>query len=97
MEGGPTFTQLYTLYENVHLIRKKEMKFEASLHGVKLKFKESSEDNTFKDKSGVAQQLPMFGDPSVYEGMTQEQREFETQRMMGLHKDWAHGRKDLKE
>jgi len=97
MEGGPTFTQLYALYENIQKIKKKEMKFEASLHGVKLKFKESDENNTFKDKSGVSQKLPLFGDPSQYEHMTQEERELETQRMMGLHKDWSQGRKDLKE
>ena len=33
--------------------------------------------------------VPMFGDPSEYENMSKEEKEEETKRMMGLHKQWS--------
>jgi len=63
------------------------MKFMMHLHGFSLKDEESiltDEPSQPKKPSGF-----MFQDPSMYENMTQEEREAETKRMMSMHKQWA--------
>lgn len=47
-------------------------------------------NQSVEDNKGV----PVFGDPSQYEHMTQEQREELTKKMMNKHKQWA-GKKSL--
>lgn len=64
------------------------MRFMMHIHGFHLKEDTEqpilAEQNQPKKSSGF-----MFQDPSMYEDMTQEEREVETKRMMGMHKQWA--------
>ena len=65
------------------------MRFEAILHGAKLKDEETS---TFTDpQSGkeVVEEGPLFKDPKEYEHMSDEEKKIETQRLMGFTKGWA--------
>jgi len=59
------------------------------IHGFTLKDDDVSdqpESQPKKISSGF-----MFKAPSEYAGMTPEERERETKRMMGMHKQWAAG------
>jgi len=63
------------------------MKFEAVLHGAKFEeesvFTESSTGAKVTSKGG------WFKDPEFYEHMTVEEKQKETDRLMGLTKQWA--------
>lgn len=84
MQGGLTFFQLEGLYHNIQIIKLREFKIQASLHGAEIKGERST-----KEMAQEHENVPLFRDPSEYEAMTQEDRDKETQRMMGLHKRWS--------
>lgn len=66
------------------------MKFMAAIHGVGL----DDENGSIPGKASASDDAMMFKDPSYYDSMTQAEKEKETQRMMGLHKQWAAGTHD---
>lgn len=51
----------------------------AAIHGAELKGEPDSQ----------SEEVPLFGDVSSYEGMSMEDREELTQKMMGKHKAWV--------
>jgi len=63
------------------------MEFQAKIHGIEVK--ESSNHSSPVENSN---QVPMFKDPSEYEGISQTEKENLTKQMMGKHKDWNKNR-----
>ena len=61
------------------------MEFKAKIHGIEVK-------ESHNHSSPVENQVPMFGDPSKYEGMSQTEKENLTKQMMRKHKDWNKNR-----
>lgn len=59
------------------------LRFQAAIHGAKLK---EAPQEASKTGDGV---VPLFGDPEDYDSMPQEEREELTKKMMGKHKVWA--------
>ena len=84
LEGGPTFEQLEGLYELIQRAKIREIKFQASIHGAEFKT-DSVEQHTQAENPKV----PLFRDPDEYEGLSEEEKESETKRMMGLHQSWS--------
>jgi len=80
------------LYEHTQKREAATMRFNAMLHGLKIDDDDDEEEGailtdqprTMKKQSGF-----QFGDPEEYAKMTPEDRKKETERMMGLHKQWA--------
>lgn len=70
------------------------MKFMMNIHGIGLK---DEGQPILTDQPSQPKNIQssgfMFKDPSEYTGMTQEEKEAETMRMMGAHKRWASGTK----
>jgi len=63
------------------------MRFMMHMHGFTLNEDAEIEPKPKKQSGGF-----MFQDPSMYEDMTREEKEAETKRMMGMHKQWATGK-----
>lgn len=61
---------------------KDNLLFMAKIHGAKI-------ENRTQSNSSSEGPIPSFGDPSKYEGMSQEEKEKITQQMMHTHKAWA--------
>jgi len=83
LQGGLPLFQLEGLYEHLQHIKFRDYKIQASLHGVEIK------DSGRKEKAKEDPKVPLFRDPSEYDRMSAEQKDLETQRMMGLHKRWS--------
>ena len=80
------------MYEETQKREELQMKFMAAIHGINLDEQNesliapaSSEIAGTKKQSGGF----MFKAPGAYSNMTQEEKERETQRMKGMHKQWA--------
>jgi hypothetical protein len=71
------------LYEYKLKEDEENIRFQAAIHGAKLK---DTPQKVSKTEDGA---VPLFGDPKDYESMSREKREELTQRMMGKHKVWA--------
>lgn len=65
-----------------------EDRFIAAVHGVDLD-KELGNDIPQNIPSKTTQNNFIFGDPSEYEKLSDDERNAKTQKMMDLHKDWA--------
>jgi hypothetical protein len=84
LEGGLTHDQMVGLYEHKLKEDEEHLRFQAAIHGAKLK--ETGRPTT---KNNLGKAVPMFGDPKDYESLSQEEREEMTDKMMGKHKIWA--------
>ena len=84
MHGGLTYGQIVGLYEYKLKEDEEDIRFQAAIHGAKLK-----EFGQTSPKNNLNKAVPMFGDPKDYESLSQEEREEMTQKMMGKHKIWA--------
>jgi len=99
-EGGLAFEQLESLYDYAMKFENEDKKFQAKIHGIDVD-KESKKGTTnhHDNHSHSATQenvkedqqspLPVFGDPSKYSNMSQEERDRLTERMMSKHKQWV--------
>lgn len=85
LEGGLTTSQVDGLYENIQEAKRLEFEIQAKLHGCEIGDSSSSSSG----KQAEHPNVPMFGDLNNYEHMSTEEREAETQRMMGKHKRWS--------
>jgi hypothetical protein len=72
------------LYEYKLKEDEEHLRFQAAIHGAKLK-----STGRISDKGNLEKAVPMFGDPKEYETLSQEKREEMTEKMMGKHKIWA--------
>lgn len=64
------------------------------MHGVDIKDDKGSKSSKGSEDSSVSNEhvdpeVPLFGDPSEYEHMSEEERESLTQKMMGKHKTFV--------
>ena len=79
-----TYDQIVGLYEYKLKEDEEHLRFQAAIHGAKLK-----ETGQVSAKDNLEKAVPMFGDPKDYELLSQEEREEMTKKMMGKHKIWA--------
>jgi hypothetical protein len=79
-----TYNQIVGLYEYYLKEEEAALRFQAAIHGAKIK--ETGPPTT---KDNLDKSVPMFGDPKDYESLSQEEREEMTAKMMGKHKLWA--------
>lgn len=82
---------MQVLYKHLKEREEFKMRFDAKLHGAKF---EDEKVSTFIDpQSGekVVVDGVLFKDPKEYENMSNEEKEKETQKLMGLTKRWAKG------
>ena len=86
IEGGLTIQQVQALYETYCKRIHEEREFLAAIHGIDTKGGDKKKD---ADQIEQKQGLPLFRDPSEYEGMTQEEKNKITQEMMGKHRGWV--------
>ena len=99
-EGGLTFGQIFHLYDKLIEDKKNEMEakhhefeFHASIHGAKMKKQPSRSNEPLQQPKN--QELPIFQSPEAYAKMTEEERAKATEKMMGMHKQWAGQNKHL--
>jgi len=77
------------LYEHTQKREAATMRFNAMIHGLKIDDDET-EDAILTDQPRKTKQSGFqFGDPEEYAKMTPEAQKRETEKMMGLHKQWA--------
>ena len=62
-----------------------DIKIQANLHGIDTESDVSEKPQTQEKEPSV----PMFGDPSQYEKMSEEERNSQTEKMMSRHKSWV--------
>ena len=77
------------LYE--HYLKEEEttLRFQAAIHGAKLKEGVTQKQEQEPKRENLDQEFPLFGDPNDYDSMTQEERVKLTEKMMGKHRVWA--------
>ena len=85
LQGGLTYNQIIGLYEYKLKEDEEHLRFQAAIHGAKLK----ETGRAFSSEDNLNATVPMFGDPKEYESLSQEEREEMTKKMMGKHKLWA--------
>lgn len=83
-EGGITIKQFNALFEQLQKIEYDKFKIQAKMQGIEFK-----DDKNGAGMTDVDPAVPLFKDPSEYEGMTEEERESLTQKMMGKHKSFV--------
>ena len=88
-EGGLTVSQVDGLFAMIQKAKKVEFEIQARLHGCEIEGDSSSSNSPSVRQPAEHPNVPMFGDPSKYEHMSEDERETETQRMMGKHKLWS--------
>lgn len=89
-EGGLTYFQIETLFENAMRIKNQEYKIIGAFHGIS--FDDEKAVSSAELPEGVSDPRKfVFGDPNSYEKLGQEEREKLTQEMMGNHKQWSSG------
>lgn len=76
-----TLQQVKTLFININKVKTQEYEYLALLHGADIKGK--------GQESQSSDGMPLFGDPSSYENMSDEEKEALTQKMMVNYKSWA--------
>jgi hypothetical protein len=74
------------LYEYKLKEDEEHLRFQAAIHGAKLK---EAGQSFAPSGDNLKRPVPMFGDPKDYESLSQEEREEMTEKMMGKHKMWA--------
>ena len=79
-----TYDQIVGLYEYKLKEDEEHLRFQAAIHGAKLK--ETGRDSV---KDNLEKTVPMFRDPKEYESLSKEEQEEMTKKMMGKHKIWA--------
>lgn len=84
MQGGLTYNQIVGLYEYYLKEEEASIRFQAAIHGTKLK-----ETKQPSAEGNLEKSVPMFGDPKDFDSLSQEEREEMTEKMMGKHKVWA--------
>lgn len=85
-DGGLTILQIHTLYDHITKRRLEDLKFQCRIHGIDPDANQSPSRKS--SQSEANSNVPLFGDPSQYEHMSQEERDALTARMMGAHKHW---------
>ena len=85
MEGGITNDQFTFLMKRYQKREVQDMKFMASLHGIKMEDEPATHQSDVE--SGASTEL--FGDPEAYSKLPEAERERMTQEMMGHFKSWA--------
>lgn len=89
LEGGVTYTQVIKLYEYQMRDQEDQWKFHAAIHGIDLDAKpEETEESGSAAKPTQDKQF-LFKDPATYEGMSEEERTKETQKMMSYWRPFA--------
>lgn len=89
-DGAYTYAQVEAMFSHAIKSKNDHYKFQASLHG----FDISKESDGLTDGAvpeGVKRNEFVFGDPSKYDDMTQEEREELTKKMMGNWISFAQG------
>jgi hypothetical protein len=81
--------QVETLYKEIQEIKHRDYVIQASFHGVQIDDSKSSSTGTTHRKAVEDPKVPIFRDPEEYKTMSEEDRNAETERMMGLHKRWS--------
>ncbi len=97
-EGGLHLDQIQLMYEHVTQQKYNDYKFFAGLSGIDLdkeSKKQSQSSETALEKQQKQQDLPLFKDPNEYANCTQEELNEMTQKMMGKHRQWAHGQSNI--
>jgi len=92
-EGGVTYGQIGELYKQLLEIKWDELRQQAALQGVDLD-KEVEKGGTGSDVPApkgqpVSPSIGLFKDPKEYDGMSAEERETETKKMMATYRQWA--------
>ncbi len=80
-EGGVTFGQLFVLFEHAQKREADRYKIQAMMHGAETK--DASPATATEAKPF------MFGDPDDYKNLPPEEQKDLTNKMMGMHKQWA--------
>ena len=70
-----------------------EFEFHASIHGAKMKSSPSKTGEPLKQPKN--QELPIFQSPEAYANMSAEEKAKATEKMMGMHKQWAGQNKNI--
>ncbi len=90
-EGGLHLFQVQKMYEFVIEQKNTDYKFFAAIQGIDLDKavnKEKSQSEKF-DEMEKKQEIPIFRDPSEYEGYSQEELDKMTKNMKQSHSAWA--------
>lgn len=85
-----TYKQAMTLYRHAQKREEQRMRFEVHLHGMTMQ----DEADTPLSKTRQTVEVPQdfaFGDPSSYDGLSKEEKQKLTERMMGMHQKWSKG------
>lgn len=91
LDGGVTKSQLIELYSQLVKLQNQEVEFNAALHGADISG--SKEPTAGESKTPQKQSLPVFGDPSEYENLSDAEKEQRTSEMMTSHKEWVKTKK----
>lgn len=89
---------MLVLYEHSEKRMVERLKFDAGVHGVKLKDEApapSSSHGQTATKRETAKGKCIPGDPDSYSHLSMEERQRLTEQMMGKHKAWAEQEKPL--
>jgi len=81
---------MVVLYEHSEQRLADLLRFEAAVHGLKLKSDPGRNQAEAGGKKGF-----VFGDPDSYKDMSQADREALTQKMMGQHQMWVMEKKPM--
>lgn len=83
------------MYEGTQKREELRMRFLMHIHGFSLKDEADQPILNESQPKKIPSSGFMFKAPSEYAAMTPEERERETKRMMGMHKQWAAGTKSV--
>ncbi len=84
-EGGVTFGQLFVLFEHAQKREAERYRLQAMMHGAEAK---DAPQSVAQSEIKVSKPF-MFGDPDEYKNMSAEEQKDLTEKMMGMHKQWA--------
>jgi hypothetical protein len=84
-DGGLTILQIHALFEDTQKRKLKDWRFQCRIHGINPDGKQPSAPTSQGD-------TPLFGDPSEYEHLSEEQKQALTEKMMGKHKALTGGK-----
>lgn len=73
------------MYEELQSIERDNLIIQARLHGIEIKTDQKNQAS----QAHVNSEVPLFGDPSEYKSMSEEDREQLTQKMLQKHKVFA--------
>lgn len=87
-DGGLTILQIHALFDHIQKRKLDDLKFQCRIHGIDPDGKQKQSRSRSSSQPTANPDVPLFGDPSQYDNMSQEERNALTARMMGAHKRW---------